>query len=556
MAPEQMVGPGKGMLSRRALIGSSGAAAAFVGAAFAFRGPDRRRIASVSDGRTFNRGNGAEPDTLDPGLASTQYENNVIGDMFLGLMTEDVHGNPVPGAALSFDASSDGLVYTFHLRDHLWSDGTPVTAHDYVYSYRRMMDPKTAAQFAAILYPVLNAEKVNSGKLPPTALGVKALDDRTLQIAFEIQVPYVAQLFSHYATFAVPQHVVERYGEHWLKPETIVTNGAYILKEWVPNDHIALVKNRHFYDAQTVQVERVNFYPTSDYSAALKRLRAGEIDVQIGVPSQEIGWLKYNLPGVLRVTPYMSTQYLLFNFGQKPFDDWRVRTALSLATDREVIARRVMHAGERPAYAFIPPGMPGYPGKAQIRFHDMPMQARAEKAKALLREAGFGPDNPLSFDFNVADTSDARLMSVAIQAMWQAVGVDVHIVPSDEKNHYNLLLRRAFSVAWAGWIADYRDPKDFLMLGQSSSRDLNNGAYSNPKFDALIDRSDRERDPVKRAQLLQEAEQTMLDDVAVAPVFFQVSRDLVAPSVSGWIGNDIDVNRTRYVRLDRSRTAV
>src|SRR3984957_4942112 len=523
-----MVGTEKKVLSRRALIGAGGATVAFAGAAFALRGSDQRRITSASDGRTFNRGNGAEPDTLDPGLASTQYENNVIGDMFLGLMTEDAHGNPVPGAALSFEASDDGLVYTFHLRDHLWSDGTPVTAHDYVYSYRRIMDPKTAAQFAAILYPIKNAEKVNSGKLPPTALGVKALDDRTLQIAFEIQVPYVAQLFSHYATFAVPQHVVERYGEHWLKPETIVTNGAYILKEWVPNDHIALVKNRHFYDAQTVQVERVNFYPTSDYSAALKRLRAGEIDVQIGVPSQEIGWLKYNLPGVLRVTPYMATQYLLFNFGQKPFDDWRVRTALSLATDREVIARRVMHAGERPAYAFIPPGMPGYPGKAQLRFRGMPMQARAMKAKALLKEAGFGPDNPLSFDFNVADTSDARLMSVAIQAMWQAVGVDVHIVPSDEKNHYNLLLRRAFSVAWAGWIADYRDPKDFLMLGQSSSRDLNNGAYSNPKFDALIDRSDRERDPVKRAQLLQEAEQTMLDDVAVAPVFFQVSRDLVA----------------------------
>jgi oligopeptide transport system substrate-binding protein len=200
--------------------------------------------------------------------------------------------------------------------------------------------------------------------------------------------------------------------------------------------------------------------------------------------------------------------------------------------------------------------MPGYPGKAQIRFRDMPMQARAAKAKALLRDAGYGPNNPLSFDFNVADTSDARLMSVAIQAMWEAVGADVHIVPSDEKNHYNLLLRRAFSVAWAGWIADYRDPKDFLLLGESSSRDLNNGAYSNPKFDALIDRSDRERDPVKRAQLLQEAEQTMLDDVAIAPVFFQVSRDLVAPSVSGWIGNDIDVNRTRYVKLNRSRTAV
>src|SRR5271156_4147703 len=204
-------------LSRRTLIGAGGLFAAYCGAAFAFRGSGEGRRAAYYDPHALNRGNGAEPDTLDPHLASTQYECNILGDLFLGLMTEDAGGNPVPGAATGFTASADGLVYTFKLRDHLWSDGTPVTAHDYVYSYRRMLDPKTAAQYAAILYPIANAEKINSGKLPPSALGVRALDDRTLQVAFEIEVPYIAQLFSHYATFAVPRHVVERYGEHWLK---------------------------------------------------------------------------------------------------------------------------------------------------------------------------------------------------------------------------------------------------------------------------------------------------------------------------------------------------
>lgn len=541
-------------LSRRALIGASSIALAFGGAAFAFRGSGGGRRTTNVDPYTFSRGNGAEPDTLDPQLASTQYENNVIGDMFLGLMTEDAHGNPVPGAATSFSASDDGLTYTFKLRDHAWSDGKPVTAHDYVFSYRRLLDPKTAAQFAAILYPIRNAEAVNGGKLPVEALGVRALDARTLEIRFSIVVPYVAQLFSHYATFAVPQHVVERHGARWLSPQTIVTNGAYILKEWLPNDHILLVKNPRFYDAQNVAIERIVFFPTQDYSAALKRFRAGEIDIQTGVPSQEIDWLKYNMPGALRVSPFMATQYLIFNFGAKPFDDLRVREALSLAIDREVIASRVMLAGEKPAYAFVPPHMPGYPGKAQIRFRTMPMAARAVKAAALLRQAGYGPDNPLTFDFNVADTSDARLVSVALQAMWGAVGAQANITPSDEKNHYNLLLKRSFSVAWAGWIADYRDPKDFLMLCQSSSRDLNNGAYSNPEFDAAIAGSDIESDPARRAELLQKAEQIMLDDVALSPVLNQVVRNLVSPSVSGWYGNDIDVNRTRYVKLDRHRT--
>ena len=542
-------------LSRRTLIGAGGLFAAYCGAAFAFRGTGGGgRRAAYYDTHALNRGNGAEPDTLDPHLASTQYECNILGDLFLGLMTEDAAGNPVPGAATRFTASDDGLVYTFKLRDHVWSDGTPVTAHDYVYSYRRMLDPKTAAQYAALLYPIRNAQAVNAKLRPAEDLAVRALDDRTLQIEFMVEVPYVAQLFTHYATFAVPRHVVERFGDQWQRPQNMVTNGAYTLKEWVSNDHIQLVRNPRFYDAENVKIERVRYYPTQDSSAALKRFRAGEIDTQIGVPSQEIGWLKYNMPGALRVAPYIQTEYVLFNLGTKPFDDLRVREALSLAIDREVIASRVMHAGESAAYAFVPPHMPGYPGTAQIRFRSMSMEARAAKARWLLGQAGFGPNNPLIFDYNVPDTSDARLVAVAMQAMWGAVGARANVVPLDEKNHYSLLAKRDFSVARAGWVADYRDAKDFLFILQSTSRDLNNGAYHNPKYDALITASDAARDPAERGRLLSQAEQLMLDDVALAPVFNQVSRNLISPAVRGWIGNDINMNRTRYLRLDRSRS--
>jgi oligopeptide transport system substrate-binding protein len=213
-----------------------------------------------------------------------------------------------------------------------------------------------------------------------------------------------------------------------------------------------------------------------------------------------------------------------------------------------------MHAGERPAYAFVPPHMPGYPGSAQISFRAMPMEARAAKARWLLAQAGFGPNNPLVFDYNVPDTSDSRLVAVAMQAMWGAVGVQANVVPLDEKNHYSLLVKRDFSAAWAGWVADYRDAKDYLFLCQSSSHDLNNGGYDSPRYDALITASDIARDPAERGRLLAQAEQIMLDDVALAPVFNQVSRNLISPAVRGWVGNDININRTRYLRLDRSRS--
>jgi oligopeptide transport system substrate-binding protein len=539
-------------LTRRLLLGASGAVVVAGTAAFALRGSGEGRR-SVSDGNTFNRGNGAEPDTLDPHLASTQYEINILGDMFLGLMTEDAAANAVPGAALSYAASDDGLVYTFKLRDHKWSDGVPVTAHDYVFSIRRVLNPKTAAQYASILYPIRNAEAVNGGKLPLEQVGVRALDDNTLEIAFDVQVPYIAQLATHISTFAVPRHVVERHGAAWVMPENIVTNGAYVLREWVPNDHILLVKNPHFYDAANVKIENVYYYPTQDFAAALKRFRGGELDMQNGAPSQGILWMKANLPESLHVSPYILSQYVQFNVTQPPFNDVRVRTALSLAIDRETIAGKVMHAGEKAAYAFVPPYMPSYPSGAQISFRNMPMGARIEKAKALLHAAGYGPGNPLSFDYNIEDQTDSRLISIAMQSMWKTVGAEVRIVPSDAKNHYNLMRRQVFSAAWAGWVADYRDARDYLFLCQTASKDLNFGGYSSAKFDSLIAQSDRMRDPAQRGLLLQAAEQTMLDDVALAPVYFGVSRDLVSPAVRGWINNPVDINRSRYLSLDRSR---
>ncbi|HEY5046722.1 MAG TPA: peptide ABC transporter substrate-binding protein [Rhizomicrobium sp.] len=540
-------------LTRRGVLGAGGAVAVAAGAAYALRGSGNGH-ATRADPGTFHRGNSSEPDTLDPHLATSQYEYEIIGDMFIGLMTENAAGDPVPGAALGYEASADGLIYTFRLRDHDWSDGTPVTAQDFVYALRRALNPKTAAQSAAVLYPIKNARAVNGGKLPLEALGVRALDNRTLEIAFQIEVPYIAQLVTHNVSFPVPRHAIEKYGEAWLKPGNAIGNGPYVLADWSPNDRIVLVRNPRFYDARNVAIGRVCFYPTQDYAAALKRFRAGELDMNIGVPSQEIGWVKTALPGALHIAPYLETQYVIFNIGQKPFGDVRVREALSLAIDREVIGGRVMRAGERAAYALVPPHMPSYPGTAALSFRALSMPARLAKAKALLAQAGYGPDNPLVFDYNIANETDPRLVAVALQAMWSDAGMHARIVPSDSKNHYNLLMKQAFSVAWAGWVGDYRDARNFLLLGQSSSRSLNFGAWSNPRFDALMDQADRTADAVARGRLLAAAEQLMLDDAALAPVYFGVSSTLVSPAVKGWIDNQINVNRTRFLSLDRSRS--
>jgi oligopeptide transport system substrate-binding protein len=530
------------------------AAAAVVGtAAFTLgaRHTDLIRGSQAGD-KTLNRGNGAEPDTLDPQKIQSDWENNVVGDMFMGLMTEDAAADPVPGAALSFTKSTDGLTYIFKMRPHKWSDGTPVTAEDFVFSYRRILDPKTAAQYASLLYPIKNAQAVNGGKLPVTALGVRAIDPMTLEMRFEFDVPYLPRLLTHYTSMPVPKHIVEKYGDAWLDPQHIATNGAYVLKGWIPNDRITLVKNSHFYDAANVKIETVNFYPTSDYAAALKRFRAGEFDTAKGVPSSEIGWLRDNLPHVLRLAPIYASQYVQFNCSRRPFDDARVRQAASMLIDREIIARRVMSAGEKPAYALVPPEMPGYSGAAQLRYRQIAMSARVAKAKELLAEAGYGPGKALTFDYSYQNQTDARLVAVALQSMWEQVGAVVNLVPADSQVHYAAMRRQDFMAAWAGWVADYLDAKDFLFLGQTSSKDMNLGRYSNPKFDALVAQSDMTDDDGERGQILARAEQIMLDDAAFAPVFYAVTRTIVSEQVKNWIDNGVTINRTRYMWIDRA----
>lgn len=548
-----MAGHDSRSLTRRALLGTGAAVALTAAGTYALRGSGHASAHITADGKTLNRANGAEPDSLDPHKASGHWEFNIIGDMFLGLMTLNAAGNPILGAAESYAASADGKTYTFTLRDHIWSDGVPVTAHDFVYSFRRLFNPKTAAQYASVMYPIKNAEAVNGGRLPPDQLGVRAIDDKTLEIAFHFEVPYIAELMTHMTAFPVPRHVVERHDDAWIMPQNVVTSGPYLLKEWVPNDHILLVKNPSFAKASTVKIENVYYYPTPDSSAALKRFRAGEFDmITEDIPSQQIDWLRANLPRELKLMSYIGTKYVQFNLARKPFDDIRVRKAISMAMNREVIVSKVTRENEEPGYALVPSCMPGYPGKAQPDFRSMRMVDRIVEAKRLIAEAGYGPQNPLTFDYNVPATSQAKLVSVVLQEMWRQVGAQVRLVQLEPQVHYQLLRKRDFQCGWCGWAADYRDAKNFLFLFQTSSTDMNFSNYSSKAFDSLMDKSDQEGNGAKRQLLLQAAEQVLLNDAPLASVFFATTPDLVSPQVKGWVANNVNFNRTQFLSLDRS----
>jgi oligopeptide transport system substrate-binding protein len=505
---------------------------------------------------TLHRGNQNDPDTLDPHKSTGSWESNILGDLLIGLTTEDPGANPIPGAAESWTISEDGLVWTFRMRrGALWSDGVPVTARDFVYSFRRQLDPATASQYASMMYDIAGAEAVNTGKAPLEALGVTAIDDETLEMRLVHPAPYLPQLLMHQITYPVPQHIVEKLGDDWSKPGNYVSNGPFTLKEWRPNDHVTLEKNPRFYDAANVTIDEVVFYPTDDSETALKRFRTGELDLNIGFPSQQIDYLRKSMGPELHVATLVNVRYIAMNLKRPPFDDVRVRRAIALAVNREKIASEILRAGEQPAYSLVPPGTAGYSDGPAVAFQAMPMADRLAEARRLLAEAGYGPGKPLTFQYRYIGDPDSRRMAAALQGMWAAVGIKVDVSVSEKKIHYNTVRAGDYDVSENNWFGDYNDAKNFLFLTQPSSDEMNVSKYANPEFERLIRASDQERDADKRAALMKQAEALMLEEMPITPVFFGVSRNLVHVWVKGWEDNLLNVHRSRFMTIEGRDTA-
>jgi oligopeptide transport system substrate-binding protein len=493
----------------------------------------------------LNRGNGSEIKTLDPQFVDTVAETNVAADIWMGLATFDAAGRPVPGAASDWQVSKDATVWTFHIRPHRWSDGVPVTAEDFAFAWRRLLDPKTAAPYAYNLWILKNARAVSAGKLPPTALGVQAADARTLVVTLEHPAPYLPELLAHPTAAPLPRHIADGA---WAKLETYVANGPYLPTRWVPNDRVVLARNPRFYDAAHVAIDTVTYLPIEDSQAALKRFRAGQLDTQTPVPATSIGWLRANLKPALRIAPYLALSYFTLNTTRPPLDDARVRKALNLAFDREIVTAKVLKLGDRPAYALVPPGVADFPGQAAMDFRGLPAPQRLALAQELMRRAGFGPDRHAALALETTQDPDNRRVAAVLQAMLRPIYVDLTIQQADLQLHYRNMQLGDYDIASAAWIADYDDASNFLDLLRSDSG-KNYARYRNRAYDAALDAAERESDPAARGKTLEAAERVALKDYPWLAWRFRVSQNLVQPYVRGWIDNIGDRHPSRFLSL-------
>ncbi len=500
----------------------------------------------------IRRGNGGEPQTLDPAHISIDIEGFIVRDLAEGLTVYDAKGEVIPGTAESWTISPDGNVYTFKIRDNAkWSNGDPVTADDYVFSLKRELDPKEAAEYANILYPIKNAQAVNTSKAAVDTLGVKALDAKTLEIRLERPTPYFLQLLVHYSALPVHQASVTKMGKEFTKPGNLVSNGAYMLTEYVANDHITAVKNPHYWDAANVKIDKVIYNPSEDQPATERMFSTGELDMVFNFQADQLKFLTEKHGDQVKTNPGLSTYYYVFDNRKAPFSDIRVRKALSMAVDRNFLAEKIYAGTQLPAYSLVPNGMPGYTMPA-VDWAAIDQLDREDQAKALLKEAGYGEGGkPLKIDIRFNTNENHKKVATAVADMWKALGIEVTTQNLDVKAHYAYLQEGGdFDVARAAWGADYADPENFLNLLVSTNKAFNYGHWNNPKFDELMKQSYAESNPVKRMKIMADAEALMLSDVAIAPFMNFANLWLVNKKVKGFEKNAVNEHMTKYLSIE------
>jgi oligopeptide transport system substrate-binding protein len=489
----------------------------------------------------LNRGNGAEPESLDPAHAGSVMEANILGDMMVGLTTLDAAARPIPGIAERWETSQDGLTWTFHLRKAHWSNGAAVTTGDFLTAWRRVLDPRTASRTTQNLWVLKNAHAISAGAMPPGALGVTAPDATTLKVILEYPAPYLPELLTLAAALPLPPGAVFKAGSY-------LSNGPYLLKAWTPGDHVTLVKNPRFYDVASVKIDTINYYPTIDTQAALRRLRAGELDMQTPLPTAQLPWLKANMPGAAHVMPSLALAYLPINLKDPALADIRVRRALNLAYDREAVTAKVLKLNETPAYSYVPPQLGR--GGPQMDFQSLPMPARVALARKLMQDAGYGPFNKLSLTYLTPGNPDNKRLAAVFQAMARQIFVDLRIVTADYPLVLRALRQGQYQLAYTNWLADFSDVTNFLDLLRTGSPG-NYAGYQNPKFDATMAAAQKEPDPARRAALLQGAHRIALADMPWVPIRFLSQTEAVGPRVGGYVQNPWDFNRSRWLWIKK-----
>ena len=501
----------------------------------------------------LNRGNQAEPTSMDPQKGTDVQSARIGYDLFEGLLTFAPDGKAIPGAAEKWTVSEDGLTYTFTLRaDGKWSDGTPVTAADFVFAWQRLVDPKTASDYAYFLWPVKNGEAISNGKMPPSALGAQAVDARTFKVTLERPTGYFLSSLVHRMTYPVSKANVEKFGNDFVKPGNMVSNGAYKLVDYRPQAYVKVEKNPHFREAASVKVDSVVFHHNDSPETELRRFRAGELDVVQMAPVTQIDWLRQNMPETIQFYPVLSTQYLGINMTKEPLaSNPKLRQALSLAVDRQIIVDKITKAGDAPAFTLTAPGIEGY---------DLPLSALAKgsqaerdaAAKRLLEEAGYGKGGkPLTVEILHNTNESTRKIAVAVASMWQSkLGAKVSL----NNQEWKIVLQNAGEKSYPntvmlGWIADFPDPYTFLKLFLSDVGKMNRAGYDSANYDKLLEQANEQTDPAARMKLLAQAETVLLEDAPIIPIYHQSYRNLVHPRVKGWVANPMGVQLSRYLEV-------
>ena len=481
--------------------------------------------------------NAAEPESLDPHKVSGVPESNIGRQMFEGLTNTDADGKTIPGMATSWE-SPDNKVWTFKLRDAKWSNEDPVTAEDFVYSMRRVVDPNTASPYSSYLVDakIMGAEQIVEGKAGIDTLGVKALDDKTLQVILTEPVPYFPDMMIHNSVKPVHQKTVEQFGDKWTDPANIVVNGAYKVSKWQVNDQIVLTRNPAYYDDANTKINTVTMLAIPSSTTDVARYQAGEIDMTYNeIPTEQFASLKEQLGDELTVSPYLCTYYYEFNTVKPPFDDVKVRRALALALDRDTVVDKVIGQGQTAAYQLTPTATNGGV-KNTPEWSTWDQEKRLAEAKKLLNEAGYSESNPLKFEL-LYNTNDLhKKTALAVASLWkQSLGfVDVSLINKEWKTYLDTRRNGTYQIARAGWCGDYNEASTFLNISKTGNSN-NHGKYSNANFDSLMAQTLKPGvTPEQRVDLYNKAEAQLDQDMPLLNVYHYVSPRLIKPYVIGF----------------------